>query len=68
MGAYRPPNVPHAVGWLAGAAAALAVQGGVRAAQAGKELVNKSGGSPSPSTPPPSNPPPSNGNPVDEWV
>ncbi|MBX9599999.1 MAG: hypothetical protein K2X35_03305 [Bryobacteraceae bacterium] len=68
MGAYRPPNVPHAVGWLAGAAAALAVQGGVRAAQAGKELVKKAGGSPSPSTPPRSTPPPSNGNPVDEWV
>lgn len=68
IGAYRPPNVPHAVGWLAGAAAALAVQGGVKAAQAGKELVKKAGGSPSPSTPPPSTPPPSNSDPVDEWV
>jgi hypothetical protein len=68
MGAYRPPNVPHAVGWLAGAAAALAVQGGAKAAQVGKELVKKAGGSPSPSTPPPSTPPPTNNNPVDEWV
>ena len=67
-GAYRPPNLPHAIGWLAGAAAALAVLGGAKAAQAGKELVKKAGGSPSSTPQPSSNPPPSTGNPVDEWV
>lgn len=33
MGQFRPPNVPHAIGWLAGAAAALGVQGGRQVAQ-----------------------------------
>jgi len=30
IGHHRPVNIPHAVGWLAGAAAALGVQGGQR--------------------------------------
>ncbi len=33
MGQFRPPNVPHAIGWMAGAAAALGVQGGRQVAQ-----------------------------------
>jgi hypothetical protein len=33
MGQFRPPNVPHALGWMAGAAAALGVQGGRQVAQ-----------------------------------
>jgi len=41
MGNYRPPNIPHAVGWMAGAAAALGVQGGKQLAQAGKNLAHK---------------------------
>ncbi len=41
MGNYRPPNIPHAVGWMAGAAAALGVQGGKQVAQAGKNLANR---------------------------
>jgi len=41
MGNYRPPNIPHAVGWMAGAAAALGVQGGKQVAQAGKNLAHK---------------------------
>jgi len=41
MGNYRPPNIPHAVGWMAGAAAALGVQGGKQVAQAGKNMAHK---------------------------
>ena len=41
MGSFRPPNIPHAVGWMAGAAAALGVQGGKQVAQAGKNLAHK---------------------------
>jgi hypothetical protein len=33
MGQFRAPNVPHAIGWMAGAAAALGVQGGQQVAQ-----------------------------------
>ncbi len=41
MGNYRPPNIPHAIGWMAGAVAALGVQGGKQVAQAGKNLASK---------------------------
>lgn len=41
MGNYRPPNIPHAIGWMAGAAAALGVQGGKHVAQAGRNLASK---------------------------
>lgn len=37
----NPVNVPHAIGWLAGAAAALAAKGGQNAVNAGKNLVSK---------------------------
>jgi hypothetical protein len=33
MGQFRPPNVPHAIGWMAGAATALGVQGGQKVAE-----------------------------------
>ncbi|MBX7135826.1 MAG: hypothetical protein K1X67_24425, partial [Fimbriimonadaceae bacterium] len=39
MGQHRPVNIPHAVGWLAGAAAALGVQGGQRVVQAGRRMA-----------------------------
>ena len=41
MGQWRPMNIPHAVGWLAGAAAAIGVQGGQRAIHAGSSLVTR---------------------------
>lgn len=39
MGHWRPVSIPHAVGWLAGAAAAIGVHGGQRAVNAGRSLV-----------------------------
>jgi hypothetical protein len=39
IGQHRPVNFPHAVGWLAGAAAALGVQGAQRVVQAGRGLA-----------------------------
>jgi hypothetical protein len=50
IGNWRPVNIPHAVGWLAGAAAALGVHGGQAALNAGRDLVNKArpGGSRNP--------------------
>ncbi|MBX9603420.1 MAG: hypothetical protein K2X35_20610 [Bryobacteraceae bacterium] len=39
IGQHRPVNIPHAVGWLAGAAAALGVQGGQRVVQASRGLA-----------------------------
>lgn len=41
MGQWRPVNIPHAVGWLAGATAAIAVQGGQRAVHAGRSLATR---------------------------
>jgi hypothetical protein len=41
IGQHRPVNIPHAVGWLAGAAAALGVQGGQRVIQAGRGLAGR---------------------------
>ena len=38
----HPVNIPHAIGWLAGAAAALAAKGGQQAVNSGKSLVGKS--------------------------
>jgi hypothetical protein len=40
-GQYRTPNVPHGLGWLAGAAAAISVHGGHKAAQAAANLGSK---------------------------
>jgi hypothetical protein len=41
MGQWRPVNIPHAVGWLAGAAAAIGVHGGQRAFHAGRSLISR---------------------------
>jgi hypothetical protein len=41
IGQYRPVNIPHAVGWLAGAAAAIGVHGGQRAVSAGRSLATR---------------------------
>ena len=64
-GSYRAPNVPHAVGWVGGAAAALAVQGAQTAVAAGRRML--AGNGQPQSQPPPPNTPPGPG-PVDEWI
>ena len=64
-GNYRPPNIPHAAGWLGGAAAALAVQGGQKAVAAGRKMLGGNGQSgASPAAAPLAQGPDS----VDEWV
>ena len=45
MGNYHPVNIPHAVGWLAGAAAAISVRGGQRVLNAGRSMVARASGS-----------------------
>lgn len=64
-GSYRAPNVPHAVGWVGGAAAALAVQGAQTAVAAGRRML--AGNGQPKSQPPPAKTPPGPG-PVDEWI
>jgi len=64
-GDFRPPNIPHAAGWLGGAVAAVAMQGGQSAVAAGRKMLGAgeqtaatptvSTGSPGPES-------------VDEWV
>jgi hypothetical protein len=41
---WRSANIPHAVGWLAGAAAAIGVQAGQRAVSAGRSLISRATG------------------------
>jgi hypothetical protein len=65
-GSYRAPNVPHAVGWVGGAAAALAVQGAQSAVAAGRRML-AGNGQPT-STPAPPKAPPGGPGPVDEWI
>jgi hypothetical protein len=38
---HHPVNIPHAIGWMAGAAAAVAMKGGRHVVNAGKSLVSK---------------------------
>jgi hypothetical protein len=64
-GAYRPPNIPHAIGWLGGAAAALAIQGGQRVVSAGKRML---GGEDRTTPTARVSPPMQSPDPVDEWV
>ena len=64
-GSYRPPNIPHAVGWAGGAAAALAVQGAQSAVAAGRRMLTGNGQSTSAAPPPQA---PQGSDPVDEWV
>ena len=64
-GDFRPPNIPHAAGWLGGAVAAVAMRGGQSAVAAGRKMLGAgeqtaaaptvSTGSPGPES-------------VDEWV
>jgi hypothetical protein len=64
-GDHRPPNIPHAAGWLGGAVAAVAMRGGQNAVAAGRKMLGAgeqtaaaptvSKGSPGPES-------------VDEWV
>ena len=64
-GDFRPPNIPHAAGWLGGAVAAVAIRGGQSAVAAGRKMLGAgeqtaaaptvSTGSPGPES-------------VDEWV
>jgi hypothetical protein len=44
IGNWRSANVPHAVGWLAGAAAATSVQAGQRIVNAGRNLIARATG------------------------
>ena len=64
-GSYRAPNVPHAVGWVGGAAAALAVQGAQTAVAAGRRMLAGNGQPKSQPSPPKTPPGPG---PVDEWI
>jgi hypothetical protein len=41
---WRPASIPHAIGWLTGAAAGLGVRGGQRALSAGRNLAARVGG------------------------
>ena len=64
-GDYRSPNIPHAAGWLGGAVAAMAVQGGQKAVAAGRKMLAGDGqteAAPTASTRPPGS------ESVDEWV
>ena len=38
-GDFRPPNIPHAAGWLGGAVAAVAMRGGQSAVAAGRKML-----------------------------
>lgn len=64
-GTYRAPNLPHAVGWVGGAAAALAVQGAQTAVAAGRRMLAGNGQPKSQPSPPKTPPAPG---PVDEWI
>jgi hypothetical protein len=44
MGDWRDVNIPHSVGWLAGAAAAIGLQGGQRVLSAGRSLIARATG------------------------
>lgn len=68
MGDFRPVNVPHAIGWLAGAAAAAGVQGGKSVVSAGRNLISKNQGNSGGGNPTPPSKPSGDLNPVDEWV
>ena len=64
-GDYRPPNIPHAAGWLGGAVAAMAIQSGRKAVAAGGKMLAGDGqteAAPTVSTRPPGP------DPVDEWI
>jgi hypothetical protein len=64
-GDFRPPNIPHAAGWLGGAVAAVAMRGGQSAVAAGRKMLGageQTAAAPTVST---GSPRPES---VDEWV
>jgi len=64
-GDFRPPNIPHAAGWLGGAVAAVAMRGGQSAVAAGRKMLgagDQTAAAPTVST---GSPGPES---VDEWV
>ncbi|HYL67618.1 MAG TPA: hypothetical protein VEX69_00490 [Candidatus Limnocylindria bacterium] len=64
-GDLRPPNIPHAAGWLGGALAAVAMRGGQNAVAAGRKMLGageQTAATPTVST---ASPGPES---VDEWV
>jgi hypothetical protein len=64
-GDFRPPNIPHAAGWLGGAVAAVAMRGGQSAVAAGRKMLGA--GEQTPAAPTVSTGSPSRES-VDEWV
>ena len=64
-GDLRPPNIPHAAGWLGGALAAVAVRSGQSAVAAGRKMLGA--GEQTAATPTVSTGSPGPGS-VDEWV
>ena len=64
-GDFRPPNIPHAAGWLGGAVAGMAMRGGQSAVAAGRKML---AGDAQPTTVPTASAPPSGPESVDEWV
>ena len=66
IGEHRPMNLPHALGWLAGASAAIAARAGGRAVGAARGMAQPSGQTPAAVAPPASASTGPTG--VDEWV
>jgi hypothetical protein len=64
-GDYRPPNIPHAAGWLGGAVAAMAIQGGQKAVATGRKMLAGDG---QPEAAPTVSTRPLGPDSVDEWV
>lgn len=66
IGEHRPMNLPHALGWLAGASAALAARAGSSAMGSVRGAARSGGQTSTAVTPPASAPSEASG--VDEWV
>jgi len=64
-GDFRPPNIPHAAGWLGGAVAAVAMRGGQSAVAAGRKMLGPGEQTPAAATVSTGSPGPES---VDEWV
>ncbi len=66
IGEHRPLNLPHSLGWLAGASPAIAARAGGRAMGAARSMSRPSGPAPTAVSQAPS--PPTKQAGVDEWV
>ena len=64
-GDFKSPNIPHAAGWLGGAVAGMALQGGQSAVAAGRKMLAGDGQR---TTARPASTPPQPTASVDEWV